>query len=224
MRAASAEGRREGQLALDRKTGAATQADAMTVWFLRRGSAPAARFGEQPLKMTRLGQHSRWLTHVLESGSGAPGFNGDAGVSGPHFCSNWRHGTVHLPSLASCANKTAMRRPRWWSRSDLPGASEPGTRSARAGSKKMPGGCGSRPRDGAARPRKEESPGLSILHRATRCSAGRQCSHQRQRAAQAGGLGVRRGGGTSPKARTTPQVSAPLHVCLGASRARPPPD
>ena len=61
----------------------------------------------------------------------------------------------------------------------------------------MPGGCGSRPRDwGRPRPQQGRSrPALSILHRATRRSAGRQCSHQRQRAAQAGGLGVRKQGG-----------------------------
>jgi hypothetical protein len=125
-----------------------------------------------------------------------------------------------------------MRRPCWWSRRrldrELPNQ---GTRSAPAGDLRRcraaaaPGrGTGGRPPS----PGREESPGQSILHRATRCSAGQRCSHQRQRAAQAGGLGVRtqgggarlvgRKGGTSPKAMTTSQVSAPTHVCLGASR------
>ena len=51
----------------------------MTVWFLRRGSALPPASVSQPLKMTRLGQDSRWLTHVLESGSGAAGLMGTPG-------------------------------------------------------------------------------------------------------------------------------------------------
>jgi hypothetical protein len=177
------------------QTGAATQADALTGWFLRRGSAPAARFGEAALEDDSLGSRQP-LAHARLRER----------VRGCRF--QWGRRGV-WPTF-------------------LPGASEPRhkIRPCR-GSKKMPGGCGSRPRDwGRPRPQQGRSrPACLFCTGHTRCSAGRRCSHQRQRAAQAGRAFCDEAGGPritqrgdESKAITTPQVSAPLHVCLGASR------
>jgi hypothetical protein len=194
--------------------------------------------------MTRLGQDSRWLTHVLESGSGAAGFNGDAGASGP-LCS------VSRPAPAEKEGADAGVSVR-----ELPNQ---GTRSARAGDLRRcraaaaPGrGTGGGPvpsKGGVARP-VYVAPGDPLQRWPAVQSSKTTCSPSRRTWVQKQGGGVRPvgrhprrpphhpragsylcpealaspKGGTSPKARTTPQVSAPLHVCLGASRARPPPD
>ena len=119
--------------------------------------------------MTRLGQDSRWLTHVLESGSGAAGFNGDAGASGP-LCS-------------------VSRRPPAEKEGPMPAflfklVTKVGRRGTPSG------------------PPPETSPAPS----------------PRWKLFVAGGPRITQKGGRPPKAMTTPQVSAPPHVCLGASR------